>query len=82
MSIPTIKAIRSYSYYYKVIDTATVDGQPWYTVKCAPGPANWIRQQTDKSYSWFETDAYVGNSTFDINESLYIMLCLKWPNPQ
>lgn len=61
---------------YELIKTATVDGEPWYVVRCNNDSASWIRAQNKRS--WYEhTHAAKWQglySTFDINEKLFIML--------
>ena len=61
---------------YELIKTATVDGEPWYVVRCNKDAASWIRAQNKRS--WYEhTHAAKWQglySSFDINERLFIML--------
>lgn len=78
INIPTMRPFSRHRYYHKIVDQSIVDGEQWYTIACAPAVANWIVQQTDKNYSWF---THPSTMKFDINESLYTIICLKWPNP-
>jgi hypothetical protein len=58
--------------------TAEVDGVPWRTVICTNGVDHWIREQNSKL--WFEIgDPNYGGSVFDIAESLFLILQIKWP---
>jgi hypothetical protein len=65
---------------FKKIDSATVDGEPWYTVKCRPNVSSWIRSQPNNG-RWHETidsNWYVYADTFDVCEQLYVELGLKF----
>lgn len=53
-------------------DSATVDGQTWYTVKLSMPAADWLRQQPKQE--WSET----ADKFFDISDQLYTALMLKW----
>lgn len=61
------------------LDSAPVDDKIWHTVKLNMLTADWIRQQ-DAS-GWYEhtpTESWGSRNIFDIEESLYTMLVLKW----
>ena len=65
---------------FKKIDSATVDGEPWYTVKCRPEVASWIRRQPNNGrwHETIDTNWYMYADTFDICEQLYVELGLKF----
>ena len=69
------------TFKYKVSDNATVDGRPWYTVRCNKDVAAWIRQQPGENKEWYQhiDDRWVVHGQmFDISEELYMMLVLKF----
>jgi hypothetical protein len=65
---------------FKKIDSAIVDGEPWYTVKCRPEVSSWIRSQPNNSrwHETIDTNWYVYADTFDVCEQLYVELGLKF----
>lgn len=65
---------------FKKIDSATVDGEPWYTVKCRPEVGSWIRSLPNNGrwHETIDTNWYVYADTFDVCEQLYIELGLKF----
>ena len=73
MTAPKVK-----SETFKIVDTATVDGEQWYTIRVwEHSCARWVRQR-NKSH-WFElTASSSAGSMFDMHEKLYTMLALKW----
>ena len=56
----------------KLIESAQVDETIWHTVKLSYPVANWIRTQNKQH--WVRLD----DGYFDVHESLYTMLMLKW----
>jgi len=66
---------------YTKISTATVDGAPWYTIKCNSKVSEFIRTQSGQDKRWHEhidSNWYVHKNMFDINEELYIQVGLKF----
>jgi len=66
---------------YKKISTATVDGAPWYTIKCNSKVSEFIRTQSGQDARWYEhidPNWYVHKNMFDVNEELYIQVGLKF----
>ena len=65
---------------FKKIDSAIVDGEPWYTVKCRPEVGSWIRSQPNNKrwHETIDTNWYVYADTFDVCEQLYVELGLKF----
>lgn len=65
---------------FKKIDSATVDGDPWYTVKCRPEVSRWIRSQPANSrwHEHIDTNWYIYRDTFDVCEQVYVELGLKF----
>ena len=65
---------------FKKIDSAIVDGEPWYTVKCRPEVGSWIRSQPNNGrwHETIDTNWYVYADTFDVCEQLYVELGLKF----
>jgi hypothetical protein len=60
------------------MDEALVDGETWYTVKCAKLLSAWVRQQP--AGDWVEHidgQGYVHLNMFDVHEKLYTVLLLK-----
>jgi hypothetical protein len=65
---------------YRLLTTGTVDGDPWYTVKCLKKEtASWVRQQ-DLGRWWESIDSagYIDMNTFEMDEKLYVLFKLKW----
>lgn len=75
------------SYYYEyarmqnksfvVQDNATVDGEPWYTIRCMPNVGNWIRGNLDKN-KWSDIGSHRWIELFDVHESILLQLTLKF----
>lgn len=67
---------------YRKTDSALVDGERWYTVKCNNEVAEWIRAQPNYVCQWYERGDYqqwyILKNKFDINEKIYIQIGLKW----
>lgn len=64
---------------FKKLTQATVDGELWYTVKCKPEVASWIRTQAKSLwYEHIDANWYVYKNTFDINEKLYTAIGIKF----
>lgn len=62
----------------KLLDSAQVDGKTWHTVQLSYPVAEWLRdQEPDRWYEHVEQKAW-GRNWFDVHESLYTMLMLKW----
>lgn len=66
----------------RILDSATVDGETWYTVQCKPSyVSGWIQEQDTKLWSRHEhidRKWYIHFNVFDVHEKLYTMLMLKW----
>ncbi len=61
----------------ELLDSAEVDGKIWHTVKLNMLTADWVRTQ-DKA-QWTETTTpHSRQNYFDIHETLYTLLMLKW----
>jgi len=56
----------------KLIESAQVDQETWHTVQLSYPVADWIRTQSNQL--WVE----LTEGCFDVHESLYTMLMLKW----
>lgn len=61
-----------------LVTSSEVDGKMWYTVQLSMPAREWL--VTQDSNQWYE---HVGERTwrrnwFDVHESLYTMLMLKW----
>lgn len=66
----------------RILDSAIVDGETWYTVQCKPSlVSGWVQEQdinlwkhhVDVDQRW-----YIHFNVFDMHEKLYTMLMLKW----
>lgn len=69
--------------YVKILDTATVDGDKWYTVSLLRDASIWLRETySDREHTlWCEHlgDKRLANfNVFDIHEKVYTMLVLRW----
>ena len=69
--------------YVEVLDTATVDGDKWYTISLLRDASIWLRETyTDSEYTlWFEHRGDTWTNRFnviDIHEKVYTMLALRW----
>ena len=62
----------------KVVDTAQVDGKPWYTVRCNKEISTWIKTQAGDWQEHIDQNWNVYANTFDVSEELYILLTLKF----
>lgn len=63
--------------HVKLIDSAEVDKQTWHTVQLSYPAAEWVRTQNKQH--WVQTlSSGRHQNWFDIHESLYTMLMLKW----
>jgi hypothetical protein len=66
----------------RILDSATVDGETWYTVQCKHYlVAKWVLQQDPDMWHRHEHidkqwDMHF--NVFDMHEKLYTMLILKW----
>jgi len=56
----------------KLIESAEVDQETWHTVQLSYPVSDWIRTQNKQH--WVE----LFDGCFDVHESLYTMLMLKW----
>ena len=63
--------------YFDVIDRATVDNEPWLTIKCSNEVSAWIKTQSKTMWHKHIDKNWIEN-TFDIHEKIYIMLQLKY----
>lgn len=57
---------------FKLLSQAQVDGETWYVVKCSYDTAGWVRTQPQQQ--WYEHS----QSVFDMHETLYTHMALKW----
>ena len=62
---------------FVVQDSATVDGEPWYTIRCLPQVGSWIRENPDKN-KWCDIGSHRWIELFDIHESILLQLTLKF----
>lgn len=63
---------------YKILDTATVDGEQWYTVRAYRVPImEWVRAS---NRGWWYEHPNNGRDgiRFDMHEKLFILLSLRW----
>lgn len=65
---------------FSKIDKSKVDGVPWYTIKCKPEVSQWIRSRPnqDQWHEHIDSQWYMYKDTFDVCESIYIQLGLKF----
>ena len=69
--------------YVKVLDTATVDGDKWYTVSLLRDASIWLRESyaEHEGTLWQERidDRWMSNfNVLDVHEKVYTMLTLRW----
>jgi hypothetical protein len=72
---------RPYVKPFRKIDSVLVDGERWYTVKCNNEVSTWIRSLPHQGTYWYEhitQDWMLDLNKFDINEKVYVQMCLKW----
>ena len=66
----------------RILDSATVDGETWYTVQCKPSyVSGWLQEQDPTMWHRHEhidKQWYMHFNVFDMHEKLYTMLILKW----
>lgn len=63
----------------QILTQAQVDEKTWYTVKLSIPAAEWLRTQDNSLwYEFVATNNWASNGTFDIEESLFTVLSLKW----
>jgi hypothetical protein len=64
----------------RILDSATVDGETWYTVQCKPSTVSgWIQEQDDNMWHRHSGPNFIHSfNVFDMHEKLYTMLILKW----
>ena len=60
----------------RVLTSATVDNQTWYTVKLSMPAEEWLRLQPKQD--WCKYLASDSATCFDISEKMYSAMCLKW----
>lgn len=64
---------------FKILDRATVDGEPWVTVQVQSNISPWIRTQPEKMwYQHIDHNWYTVANTFDMHEKIYTVLALTW----
>jgi hypothetical protein len=65
---------------YEVLDSALVDNEMWYTVKCSKEVGNWVRQQSKDQWSRSEeTKSWLFyENRLDIHCELFVLLKLTW----
>lgn len=65
---------------FEVVDSAVVDGEQWFVVHVEPRVTPWIREQA--SDLWYEHTKepyrYRVLDTFDVHETLYTLMSLRW----
>ena len=62
-----------------VKDSAIVDGEKWYTVRCTDEVGRWVRTQSKDIWSeHIDQKWHVYRNTFDMHEKLLTMLNIKW----
>ena len=64
---------------FELVNTGTVDDQPWYVIRTYRSDiAAWLRSQPrDQRHEYGGGEERHGR-IFDVDESTYTMLCLKW----
>ena len=64
---------------YRTLAEATVDGSKWYTVTGQKPISQWVRTQDEKLWhEHIDKSWHINYNTFDIHETLYIMLGMKF----
>lgn len=66
---------------FKVIDTASVDGAPFYTIKCSKEVSIWIRENGTEDTEWYEhIDGQwsIYSNTFDVSQDMLSLIKLTW----
>jgi hypothetical protein len=62
---------------FRILDQGTVDGKPWYTVRCGYAVSKWIRMQP--VHQWcYSSEINIFGDIYDISEEIYILLILTW----
>lgn len=64
----------------RILDSATVDGETWYTVQCKPIVSGWVQEQDPNMWHRHVNENFWTKhfNVFDMHEKLYTMLILKW----
>ena len=65
----------------RILDSALVDGETWYTVQCKPSlVSGWVQDQDPNMWHRHVNENFWTKhfNVFDIHENLYTMLILKW----
>jgi hypothetical protein len=67
-------------YPYRKLTQSPVDGQMWYTIRCNSEVARWLRDNQDVNHCYEHIDPswQVERNTFDVSESMYIQIGLKF----
>jgi hypothetical protein len=67
-------------YPYRKLTQSPVDGQMWYTIRCNSEVARWLRDNQDVNHCYEHIDPswQVERNTFDVSETVYIQLGLKF----
>lgn len=68
---------------FKILSRSMVDSGPWYTVSCRKEVSVWLRDyyREEEDKQWFQNIDQRWNinfNVFDVNESIYTMLALRW----
>ena len=62
---------------FELVNTGTVDDRPWYVIRTYRSDiAAWLRSQFMDQRHEYSQGRH--GQIFDVDESTYIMLCLKW----
>lgn len=65
----------------RILDSALVDGETWYTVQCKPSlVSGWVQEQDPNMWHRHVNENFWTKhfNVFDMHEKLYTMLILKW----
>lgn len=63
---------------FEKLDSAIVDGDQWYTVECSKEVSDWIRGQSKDQWYEHKQQARHQRGIFDMPESLFIIMSMKW----
>jgi len=64
---------------FRIHDQGLVDGCTWFTVSCSHKASLWLRRQSRELWHEHIQNKWdVIHNTFDVHETLYTLLVLKW----
>ena len=63
---------------FEIIDQGHVDGEPWYVVQVEPKVGRWLCEHDASLWYAHQVGSYGMLNTFDIHESLYTLMTLRW----